>query len=276
MEHFGTVQQPESAGILERYVVQDCSDTTPTFVEHLARYDFAKTELKKGMEVLDAACGSGYGSYLLAQHGCRVTGGDISTEAVAMANQDFHHDRLNYQVLDVTHLDVADQSFDAYVSFETIEHFANQEEYLLEAARVVKRDGLFLSSTPNKSVHDFYRAQGWMQPNPYHVKELQVEEFRDLLERHFQEVRLYSEKLDPLWQLALELRRQVSELQWQLDRLPATFLKSFLSKLRKGRERADSKSRRPGGVTLDMIKIGATYLDKSDVVIAVCRRPRVV
>ena len=92
-------------------------------------------------------------------------------------------------------------------------------------------------------MHDFYRAQGWMQPNPNHVKELQVREFRGLLEHHFQEVQLCSEKLDPLWQLVLELRRQGAELQWQLDRLSATFLKSLLFRFRKGRARADSRRR---------------------------------
>lgn len=58
-----------------------------------------------------------------------------------MADQNFHRDRLNYQVADVTQPGVADQSFDAYVSLETIEHFANQKEYLLEPARAVNPEG---------------------------------------------------------------------------------------------------------------------------------------
>jgi SAM-dependent methyltransferase len=274
MQRNQNINTTRPAATEERVVAHDLNDTSPTFVEHLARYDFAKTELKSGMRVLDAACGSGYGSHLLAQHGCHVIGGDLSAEAVTLSESNFRHERLAFRVLDVTRLDLPDRTFDAYVSFETIEHFANQGDYLSEAARILNSDGIFLASTPNKSVHDSYRAKGWMQPNPYHVKELYVEEFRHLLDKHFEDVSLYGEKLDPLWQLVLELRRQVSELRWEMNRLPRVLAKSLFGELGRSRKTADSKAHRSHPTTLDMIKISPTYLEQSDVVIAVCRRPK--
>ena len=52
--------------------------------EHWARYAFA-LEFAQGKRVLDAACGEGFGSALLARTAREVTGVDISAQAVAHA-----------------------------------------------------------------------------------------------------------------------------------------------------------------------------------------------
>ena len=51
--------------------------------------------------------------------------------------------------MDCTSMKLEDNSVDIYVSFETIEHFTNQEIYLSEAKRVLDKGGLFIVSTPN-------------------------------------------------------------------------------------------------------------------------------
>ena len=52
--------------------------------EHWHRYVFAR-QLAKGKRVLDAACGEGYGSALLADVAASVVGADISDQAIAHA-----------------------------------------------------------------------------------------------------------------------------------------------------------------------------------------------
>ena len=54
-------------------------------LEHLHRYHLA-ARLAAGREVLDAACGAGYGSAILAAQAVRVTGLDLSAETVAYAS----------------------------------------------------------------------------------------------------------------------------------------------------------------------------------------------
>ena len=54
--------------------------------EHMHRYAFAAA-FGVGKRVLDAACGEGYGSALMARAGARVLGVDISDETVAHARQ---------------------------------------------------------------------------------------------------------------------------------------------------------------------------------------------
>jgi 2-polyprenyl-3-methyl-5-hydroxy-6-metoxy-1,4-benzoquinol methylase len=56
------------------------------WVEHWHRYHFA-ARWCEGKRVLDVACGEGYGSALLARGASRVTGVDISPEAVAHAQK---------------------------------------------------------------------------------------------------------------------------------------------------------------------------------------------
>jgi len=56
--------------------------------EHLARYRFAARFIHNGYAVLDAGCGSGYGSAALAERST-VTAIDIAAEAI-------HHARTNF------------------------------------------------------------------------------------------------------------------------------------------------------------------------------------
>ena len=96
--------------------------------EHMHRYAYAAA-FGAGKRVLDAACGEGYGSALLARAGANVTGIDISAEAVAHARLRYAGvDGLKFAQADVTQLDgLAAASFDVIVSFETLEHVHAQE-----------------------------------------------------------------------------------------------------------------------------------------------------
>ena len=67
----------------ERFLPQECRGEMAA--EHYQRYRLA-AQLVKGKKVLDAACGEGYGSSLLAEEAEEVTGLDIDKEAVENAN----------------------------------------------------------------------------------------------------------------------------------------------------------------------------------------------
>src|SRR5512141_695907 len=98
--------------------------------EHWHRYAFA-TRLAKGRRVLDAACGEGYGSALLAQVAQDVVGVDISDEAVAHARSRYTAANLRFDRIDATALDAFDAAqFGLIASFETLEHVRQQERML--------------------------------------------------------------------------------------------------------------------------------------------------
>jgi SAM-dependent methyltransferase len=148
--------------------------------EHWHRYA-AAAPLAAGRRVLDAACGEGYGSYLLAAHAAQVTGVDIDASTIDHARARYARDNLAYEPASVTALPMADASLDLIVSFETIEHLSNQREMLAEFRRVLAPGGALVVSSPNRPV---YNEAGGM-PNHFHVKELDRAELKALLDAGF-------------------------------------------------------------------------------------------
>lgn len=149
--------------------------------EHWHRYHFV-APLVAGREVLDVACGAGYGSALLARTAAKVTGADVSPAAIAHAGGRYGSVRnLAFVTADCAALPFPDASFDAVVSFETIEHIAAQDAFLDEARRVLRPGGLFVLSCPNKVEYSDKRGAR----NEYHVRELYRDELARLVGARF-------------------------------------------------------------------------------------------
>lgn len=173
--------------------------------EHWHRYAFARG-LAAGKRVLDAACGEGYGSALLAEVATEVVGVDISAAAVEHARARYTAPpRLRFECADAAALGFADASFDLVVSFETLEHLAAQDALLAGFARVLTDDGVLVISSPDKRTYS--DETGFR--NEFHVRELYREELLALLAPHFPQRRLYGQKLlfqSALWSLDEEGR----------------------------------------------------------------------
>lgn len=160
-------------------------------VEHMNRYIFA-SDLVKDKKVLDAACGTGYGTALLAQTAQKVCGIDISEEAISYAKSNYSAENVDFTVANIEKLPFENDFFDVVVSFETIEHVdaQKQEKFLCEVKRTLKKDGIFIISTPNK---DVYKNRG---ENHFHVSEFSFVEFKSFLEKRFKNVKMFSQKLE--------------------------------------------------------------------------------
>ena len=158
--------------------------------EHWHRYAVV-APLVAGKRVLDAACGEGYGSYLLAQSAQAVDGIDLSAEAVAHAAQRYAKDNLTFRAGSVTALPLPDASVDVVVSFETIEHLTPQREMLAEFRRVLRPDGVLAISSPNRPVYN----EGGGVANHYHVRELDRTELAALLTPGFPQQAWYAQRV---------------------------------------------------------------------------------
>jgi len=159
--------------------------------EHFHRYALAR-HWCTNLRVLDAACGEGYGSALLAQSAASVDGVDISEQTVDHARKRYTgRKNLHYHVADCTRLPFADNEYDRVVSFETLEHLAQQDRLLSEFKRVLKPDGCLILSSPDKA--SYSDEQG--NTNEFHVKELYREELETLINQHFPACRLLGQKL---------------------------------------------------------------------------------
>ena len=171
----------------ERFV---SSVTGPIETEHLHRYLLAR-QLCRGKNILDIASGEGYGTALLAQTACCVTGVELDAETVAHASSAYVQKNLRFIEGNATEIPLPDRTFDAVISFETLEHVSDQNRFLTEAKRVLKPDGFLLLSTPDS---DVYSAAG-TTPNPFHVRELTAGELTAELKAVFTHVYLLRQKL---------------------------------------------------------------------------------
>jgi ubiquinone/menaquinone biosynthesis C-methylase UbiE len=156
----------------------DPAESTGTLMdaEHRCRYWWA-AQLAAGKDVLDAACGTGYGTLILAEAGSKtVTGIDLSPAAVNAAAKRLG-DRGSVRQGDVGALPVEDNSFDLVVCFETIEHVDDGATVVSEFRRVLRPDGILLISSPNPGVYP--------EGNEHHVREYSPEDLSKLVKAEF-------------------------------------------------------------------------------------------
>jgi SAM-dependent methyltransferase len=152
--------------------------------EHQSRYWWAGAAAA-GKDVLDAGCGVGYGTAVLAAAGAaRLVGLDNDPAAVANASSRYGgRDAVEFLQGDLRELPFEDSSFDLVVCFEAIEHIERQDAALDELRRVLRDDGHLLLSSPNRDV--------FPPGNPHHVHEYSPEELRDALKKRFGIVELW-------------------------------------------------------------------------------------
>lgn len=149
--------------------------------DHLARYNFA-SKFVKGKNVLDIACGSGYGSKFLLDAGANsVTGVDVSPEAIKFAKENYATSGLNYEIGDISNFDKS-VKYDVIVSFETIEHVDDYMSSLRHLYNLLKEDGILILSTPNRPISSPKCRNINDKPgNPYHIREFSVGEMAHIL-----------------------------------------------------------------------------------------------
>ncbi|MDR6477316.1 glycosyltransferase involved in cell wall biosynthesis/SAM-dependent methyltransferase [Paraburkholderia graminis] len=159
-------------------------------LEHVHRY-LCAAELCKGKDVLDIACGEGYGSSLLARSAAFVIGVDIAQEAIDHASRHHAAPNLQYRLGSAAKMPVNNASVDVVVSFETIEHHDQHDEMMAEIRRVLRPGGLLVMSSPDRVVYSDIPGFN----NEYHVKELTRAEFEALVRASFKHVAMYGQRV---------------------------------------------------------------------------------
>lgn len=159
--------------------------------EHIHRYNEALLHINPADIVLDIACGTGFGTDIIAgRTSGKVIGGDIAADAIDECKRRWQKSNLEFRVLDGTKLDFPDEYFNKIVSFETIEHTGQYRAMVAEFARVLKKEGKLILSTPNREVS----SPDGIIVNPYHIQEFTFEELKQILETSFPVVELSGQR----------------------------------------------------------------------------------
>lgn len=194
--------------------------------EHLQRYRLFEKSYA-GKRILDAACGVGYGSHLIASSGAAsVLGIDVADEAVRYAQLHYRENGLSYRKHDCMQLKGLGQTFDLVVSFETIEHLPEPEGFMREVAGVLADGGTFICSTPNKT-----RLSGAGNINPFHPSELYLQEFLDYFKKYFHVQAVYHQSESVNHFRYLELRHMIHQADRRAQSSLFSRLDSFFRKL---------------------------------------------
>ena len=184
-----TVQRDQPAGVppLEltgERTLPDVPAENYWFRRHLAVYEWV-AERCGGLDVVDMACGEGYGVEVLGRRARRVTGVDANPEA-------HEHARLKYTRPGVSFVRDLVQSYsepcDAVVFLQTIEHVEDPEGVLRHFRDLLRPGGTAYVSTPNLLTLAPPGAE--KSDNPWHLKEYRAEEFRRLCLSAFDRVEL--------------------------------------------------------------------------------------
>ena len=134
--------------------------------------------------ILDVACGSGYGSSLVARSfpSTRVIGADYDPNAIKHAERTCSIPNLEYKVGDVTLWEetIGSTVFDCILSFDTIEHVLHREIMMENIARHLDGKGHLLLSTPNAQPTLVLQSE-WK----HHKIEYTAARLYDFLKRYF-------------------------------------------------------------------------------------------
>jgi len=185
------------------------------FANHIVRYKFVNDLIKndkKNLEVLDIACGVGYGSRLLSENkNCNITGVDISQKAIEIAQKEFANQNINFLIDDCNDLKNFDnKSFDFIVSFETLEHLKSYDNFIVKMYNLLKEKGTIIISTPNIYVTQHYSKHDWH----YHEKEFTPMEFYDLIKKSgFNNIKLYGQNYSQIGILRKDIRHEINVIR---------------------------------------------------------------
>lgn len=177
------------------------------YLRHLAAYMFAQKHLSN-ISLLEIGCGTGYGTDHLSQFSESMVAMDIWKEGISNCHARYKKKNLSFILADGLKLPFRDQSFDAAVSFQVIEHIDPKQclNYLSEVERVLKRKGTFIVTTPNSKLRLLPFQRPW---NPQHKKEYDCRELEKLLTKVFPRVELYG--LDGTEEIQLIERYRVKQ-----------------------------------------------------------------
>ncbi len=182
--HYVQENQPEGVPPLEltgERTLPDVPEENYWYRRHVAVYEWI-AERCDGLRVVDLASGEGYGSDLLARRASEVIGIDANPEAFEHASARYLRPNLSFRRGLVEEFD---DEVDAAVFLQTIEHIHEPDRLLERIAQVAP---VAYISTPNRLTLAPPGAE--KSDNPWHLREYDAAQYRELLEPHFQRVEL--------------------------------------------------------------------------------------
>jgi SAM-dependent methyltransferase len=155
---------------------------------HLVVYEWV-AERVEGLDVVDLACGEGYGADVLARSAATVIGVDANPEAHEHASLRYRRPNLSFERDLIERFTPPGGGCDAVVFLQTIEHVEEPGPVLAHVRSLLRPGGVAYISTPN--VLTLAPKGAERSGNPWHVREYRAEELAGVLAAHYDRVELH-------------------------------------------------------------------------------------
>ena len=172
-----TVRNACSSSIYQSRIEVDLLKSVKSADSIRHHYEMTIPYLDKSFQVLDLACGSGFGADLLSGSVSKVTGIDIDGRQLGKFKSNNPGNNIEFIVADVLCTGFPDALYDCITAFEIIEH-VDPDVLLKEIFRLLKPGGLCFISTPQNVL-------GHIPSTPDHVREFSLSELLDVVSKYF-------------------------------------------------------------------------------------------
>ena len=119
------------------------------------KFDYFKKKIGnlKGLKILDLGCGGGLLSEEFAKSGAKVIGIDISENSLKIAKTHASKNNLTitYKKGYAENIPANDDTFNAVICADCLEHVDDLEKVISEISRVLKNNGVFCYDTINRN-----------------------------------------------------------------------------------------------------------------------------
>jgi len=143
--------------------------------------------------VLDAGCGSGRGTRILAELAQKVIGIDIDSKAVEAARQNSKFNNLSFEVMNCSSLSLPTQSVDVVICNALLEYLPDPAAFFDEARRVLKNDGRIVCGTKNLVRSLKNKDGGPLYRN--HLQEYTADSLVEIMSKKFKNFDVYGETM---------------------------------------------------------------------------------
>ena len=143
----------------------------PAFAKR-AEYIITKLQQNGSKSILDVGCGRGYYIKLLSllKFPKKIVGVDIKTSYLSKAREITKHDkRVSVQQASIYELPFKNNSFDAVICSEILEHLDNEAAALKEIYRILRPQGVFLISVPHQHFPFLWDPLNWVLMRFFHT-----------------------------------------------------------------------------------------------------------
>ena len=118
-----------------------------------------KTDLLKGLKILDIGCGGGLISEPLSRLGGDITGIDASSKNINVAKAHSQQSKLTIRYLNKSPEQINEfEKYDIILNLEIVEHVEDVDLYIKTCKKLLKKNGLMFTATLNRTPTSYVKA----------------------------------------------------------------------------------------------------------------------